>query len=244
VFAPQGSSHSDKRVQQKNLIKMDIRNKDEFIIFMQRATEDTSNDCYIELYNILLRAFISADKDFDGKVDEGEFEGMISAAAAFPQKFGCEFWAGSGKDQFAAIDENGDGAVSFDEWLGFAYSHYKSQALDVAFDKLDKETFVKDCKNVGDTSSDAYRKIYWFSWKCFQAADADRDGQVSDTEFGTMINVATAAQKRLGLPAPYQTPEEQMGLFKKMDENGDGSISYDEWLACFLSEIIAPVAAA
>ena len=36
-------------------LKMDIRNKDEFIIFMQRATEDTSNDCYIELYNILLR---------------------------------------------------------------------------------------------------------------------------------------------------------------------------------------------
>ena len=48
---------------------------------------------------------------------------------------------------------------------------------------------------------------------------------------------------RLGLPAPFQTPEEQMGLFKKMDENGDGSISYDEWLGCFLSEIIAPVAA-
>ena len=54
----------------------------------------------------------------------------------------------------------------------------------------------------------------------------------------SLLNVPT----RLGLPAPYQTPEEQMGLFKKMDENGDGSISYDEWLACFLSEIIAPVA--
>ena len=66
---------------------------------------------------------------------------------------------------------------------------------------------------------------------------------MSDTEFGTMINVATAAQKTLGLPAPYQTPEEQIALFKKMDENGDGSISYDEWLSCFLSEIIAPVAA-
>ena len=48
---------------------------------------------------------------------------------------------------------------------------------------------------------------------------------------------------RLGLPAPFQTPDEQTGLFKKMDENGDGSISYDEWLGCFLSEIIAPVAA-
>merc|ERR1711878_63916 len=226
-----GASHHQTSV--KN--KMDIRSKDEFIYFMQRATEDTSNDCYIELYNILLRAFISADKEFDG---------MISAAAAFPQKFGFEFWKDSGKDQFSAIDENGDGAVSFDEWLGFAYGHYKAQSLSTAFDKLDKETFVKDCKNVGDTASEAYKKIYWFSWKCFQAADADRDGQVSDTEFGTMINVATAAQKRLGLPAPYQTPEEQMGLFKKMDENGDGSISYDEWLVCFLSEIIAPVAAA
>ena len=48
---------------------------------------------------------------------------------------------------------------------------------------------------------------------------------------------------RLGLPAPYQTPEEQMALFKKMDENGDGSISYDEWLTCFIKEIIGPVAA-
>lgn len=101
-------------------------------------------------------------------MDEGEFEGMINAAAAFPKKFGCEFWAGSGKDQFAAIDENGDGAVSFDEWLGFAYNHYKTQALDVAFDKMDKDAFVKDCKNVGDTSSESYKKIYWFSWKCFQ----------------------------------------------------------------------------
>ena len=34
---------------------MDIRSKDEFVYFMQRACEDTGNDCYIELYNILLR---------------------------------------------------------------------------------------------------------------------------------------------------------------------------------------------
>ena len=149
------------------------------------------------------RAFISADIDLDGKVSEDEFEGMINAAAAFPQKFGFEFWKGSGKDQFKAIDENGDGAVSFNEWLDFAYNHYKGQSLEVAFDKLEKDAFVKDCKNVGDTNSDSYRRIYWFSWKCFQAADADRDGQVSDTEFGTMINIATAAQKRYKVPGQH-----------------------------------------
>ena len=46
---------------------------------------------------LLFRAFISADADLDGAVSEDEFEGMINAAAAFPQKFGFEFWKGSGK---------------------------------------------------------------------------------------------------------------------------------------------------
>ena len=43
--------------QTNNLLRaiMDINSKEEFIYFMQRACEDQSNDCYIELYNILLR---------------------------------------------------------------------------------------------------------------------------------------------------------------------------------------------
>ena len=124
-----------------------------------------------------------------------------------------------------------------------------------------------------NTASESYKKIYWFSWKCFQvfeekillfednsqAADADRDGQVSSFEFPTMISIATAAQKRLGLPAPFQLAEEREKTFAKMDENGDGSIAFDEWLSFFLKvvyqrvftcktvftrqEIIAPVAA-
>merc|ERR1712128_354300 len=110
--------------------KMDIKTKDEFIFFMQRACEDTCNDCYIELYNILLRAFISADKDFDGQVSE---------------------------DQFRAIDENGDGGISFDEWLNFAYTHYQTQKLPVAFDKEEKDAFVKSCKDSANTGSDAYK---------------------------------------------------------------------------------------
>merc|ERR1712110_870568 len=163
------------------LITMDINSKSEFIYFMQRACEDQSNDCHIELYNILLRAFVCADCDFDGQVSEDEFGGMINAAAALPKKFGFDWWQGSPSDQFKAIDDNGDGAVSFDEWLSF------------------------DCKEVGNTASESYKKIYWFSWKCFQAADADRDGQVSGDEFATMIAISTANQKRLGLPAPFQT---------------------------------------
>merc|ERR1712112_7207 len=232
-----------RQVSHSHTARMDIANKTEFIFFMQRACECQTNDCYIELYNILLRAFISADCDFDGQVSEEEFSGMINAAAALPKKFGFDWWKGSPAEQFKAIDENGDGGVSFDEWLGFAYKNYQSQTLPVAFDKEDKDTFVASCKESTNTASDAYKKVYWFSWKCFQAADADRDGQVSADEFGTMISIATANQIRVGLPAPYQTSDERAECFKKVDENGDGGVSYDEWLAFFLKDIIAPIAA-
>ena len=55
---------------------------------------------------------------------------------------------GNTSDQFKAIDENGDGGVSFDEWLGFAYKNYQSQKLPAAFDKSEKDAFVADCKEV------------------------------------------------------------------------------------------------
>merc|ERR1712192_221986 len=64
-----------------------------------------------------------------------------------------------------------------------------------------------------------------------------------ETSFATMIAISTANQKRLGLPAPFQTGEERDACFKAMDENGDGAISYDEWLSFFLKDIISPVAA-
>merc|ERR1711973_807132 len=83
---PSTPCHKDLASEQL-AITMDINSKSEFIYFMQRACEDQSNDCYIELYNILLRAFVCADCDFDGQVSEDEFGGMINAAAALAKKW-------------------------------------------------------------------------------------------------------------------------------------------------------------
>ena len=47
---------------------------------------------------------------------------------------------------------------------------------------------------------------------------------------------------RLGLAAPFATSEERAATFQKMDDNGDGSISFDEWLAFSNKEIISQVA--
>ena len=35
---------------------------------------------------------------------------------------------------FKAIDENGDGSVSFDEWLGFAYKNYQVGGVGIGDD--------------------------------------------------------------------------------------------------------------
>jgi Ca2+-binding EF-hand superfamily protein len=224
---------------------MDIANKEEFVFFMKRAVEDNVNDSYIELYNILLRAFAKADIDFDGKVSEEEFPGMMTAAAALPSKFGFQWWAGNPSDLFHKIDDNGDGAISFDEWLGYAMNQYKGDVatLPKAPREMSKDEFITMCKESTNTASESFKKVYWFNWKCFQAADADRDGMVAADEFNKMIAVATASQKNLGLPAPYATDAERTAAFVAMDANGDGSISFDEWLEFCGANIIAPVAA-
>jgi len=232
-----------------------MNNKDDFNFFMIRALSSNQDDSYIELYNLLLRSFVAADVDFDGKVSVDEFDGMIECAAALPRKFGYQWWDEAScpdeasrkkvrEDLFKKIDQNNDGGISFDEWLAFALDHYRSQTsgLPKSLDDESQDVFVAACKKSGDTSSSEYRRIYWFHWKCFQAADADRDGMVSGDEFNKMIDMATAAQKRFGMDVPYKTDEERSAMFKQMDENGDGSISFDEWLDFSLKQIIAKVA--
>ena len=44
------------------------------------------------------------------------------------------------------------------------------------------------------------------------------------------------------MAVPFQSDAERAEMFQKMDENGDGSISFDEWLSFSIAEIIAKVA--
>merc|ERR1712203_422374 len=132
-----------------------------FVQWIKRAVS-TSDDCYIELYNLLLRCYVAADVDMDGKVDGGEFSGMIEA-------------------------------------------------------------------------------LYFLHWKAFQAADADRDGKVDQGEFVTLINVLTETPKKLGLSLPALGEEDRKNMFAAMDENGDGAISFNEWLDFSMKTIIAQI---
>ena len=83
---------------------------------------------------------------------------MIGQLAAilvsdWSRKFGYSWWGEDAADSaavagdfFRRIDENGDGAVAFEEWLTFALGHYrdKSSELPRAFDSLDRWALVLD----------------------------------------------------------------------------------------------------
>jgi len=226
---------------------MDIPTKQHFVQFIKRAVASTEDDCYIELYNTLLRCYVAADVDMDGKVDGSEFSSMIEAAAALPKQHGENWWE-EGEEQrtqlFNKIDDNGDGAISFDEWLAFVLAKYKGlvESLPATPDELKKEDFAALCKagSAMDGSS-SHKSLYFLHWKAFQAADADRDGKVSQDEFCTLISMLTETPKKLGLALPALGEEDMNSMFAAMDENGDGAISFDEWLGFSMKTIISTI---
>ena len=46
---------------------------------------------------------------------------------------------------------------------------------------------------------------------------------------------------RLGVSLPSLTPDERKSMFTAMDANGDGAISFDEWLSFSMTNIIAKI---
>ena len=159
------------------------------------------------------------------------------------RKFGLDWWS-SGEDTsklFRSIDENNDGAISFNEWLTFALQTYAARSRELAKvpEDMNKEEFLNLCSEAGKKNPEALRSIYFYQLNCFKTADADRDGKVSKEEFQLLLDTFAAAPARLGLKVPSMEKKEAEGLFEKIDENGDGAISFDEWLGFSLTSLIS-----
>ena len=129
----------------------------------------------------------------------------------------------------SAIDDNNDGAISFDEWLAFALSKYRGQVGTLPATPMDmkKDEFLRHCtiffpqsvftetenlrkyikrsvsccKEAATPGSEGAKAMYFFHWRAFQAADADRDGKVSGEEFNLMIDFCIDTPRRWGYKA-------------------------------------------
>ncbi|WP_158277409.1 EF-hand domain-containing protein [Opitutus sp. ER46] len=109
---------------------------------------------------------------------------------------------------FARIDQDGDGAITAEEFTAAMEKRRGPEA-----------------EKTAETTSDAA--------SAFSAADEDGDGLVSESEFRT----AMEAMRGQGNPPPPPPPAEEEGkgfvndLFAELDSDGDGAVSLESIVA-------------
>ncbi len=104
---------------------------------------------------------------------------------------------------------------------------------------MDKEQFVEFLKNAQDKRSKEYKQLYDHLLYCFTMGDKDLDGKIDKEEFSELVDI-TAKLPRVHGFAPtrealYHGDAKKMDEvrtthFKIMDINGDGTITFNEFL--------------
>ena len=242
------------------------KSKEEFIRMVRYAAADNKSDAAAELSNFLMRCFIRADTDFDGKVFIDQFDDLIEQAAALPRKYGLapkdtdmypteEARKAARAQMFRDMNFLNDGYITLEEWIAYSLEHIIAKAKNLPKDYLEgdcsKEEFITFMKKAVKRSNPEFKDLYFFLLAVFTDADSNHDGAVSYKGFDYMIEKAAAAPRMHGL-APstsvmFKNESERLAKrlewFKKMDVNNDNNISFDEWLKFALNHIMGKVAA-
>lgn len=117
--------------------------RDEFVRFIGRAVVDKSNE-FKQLHFHLSKCFVDADRDLDGRITADEFNSLIDNAAKLPRKYGFApskqmMFGGdensirkSRLNQFNEIDQNNDGTITLDEFLGWCRNHIERKVKNLS----------------------------------------------------------------------------------------------------------------
>lgn len=230
-------------------------NRNEFICFCRAATTVKSGPEYEQLYQFLLQCFLTADNDYDGKVDPEEFDMMVEMAAKDVRRLGLapthkQTYATVGERQsarlklFQAMDADNSGFIGFEEWLQYSLEHIAGKVATAVPGNSStmygsKSEFLQFAMNLSQSRASAeYKEFYRFLLQCFEDADQDRDGLVNLQEFDQLVEKAGAFPRSHGLapmtselyPNTEARIEGRKKLFDSMDNDKSGKISFEEWL--------------
>merc|ERR1719410_2289723 len=241
--------------------------RSEFVAFCRQATADKSSQEYDALYQFLLQCFITADNDYDGKVDIEEFDMMVELAAKDVRRLGLapthkqtyktvEMRRAARRQLFNSVDSCKSGLISFEQWLAYAMRHITGKvAIAPAGDNSNmrsgKKEFLRFISALSASRASAeYKEFYSFLLECFQEADQDRDGKVIFSEFDNMVEKAGAIPRMYGF-APlttemFATTEARTATrrehFRAMDTTNQGYISFEQWLDFTYEHVCAKTA--
>lgn len=231
--------------------------KTEYIKFMKAATGNQNSKEHKQMNQFLVRCFMDADSDFDGKVSWHEFNFLVDRAIATPRYFGIiassaekyatvEDMESQRRDMFSQIDKDNHGFIRLHDWLHFYFRYFGAELQNfeesVARSKMHasrKDFAIFMIAAAKSRSSFEYKELYRFLTYCFLAADADQSGCVSGSEFDVMIDLATAAPRRFGFAPPTsifkseeQRLESRRDLLKTIIDgtSTEDRVSFDRWI--------------
>lgn len=243
-----------------------------FAPWVRMAVTDKGSSERQELYTFLTDSFMDADADRDGFVNMEEFDFLCEKAAALPRRFGlAPSWQdlyGNVEGRFEArmklfktIDTTGRGKIGIDDWVQYAFTHIEEKVKTMHTEVVDfndlpttgKDKFISFLqKATSDRKSREYTELYGFLFACFLKADKEAKGAVTVAQFDYLVEISADAPRVVGL-APkssdmFKTDAERIEsreqLFKSMDEDGGGTITFDEYLEYTMKHIAGKVGSA
>lgn len=149
-------------------------------------------------------AFDKIDQDKNGEISVQELGTALRLLGLSPTREEVQ-------TMMIGIDKKGDGLIKFDEFLGFLRRSHRN---------LDKESSMPmDLSNI--CSSKNAKALVVEAKSVFREFDKDKNGVICAQELGTALRM-------LGL---NPTMKEVQNMINEIDQNGDGMIDFDEFLA-------------
>jgi len=163
---------------------------------------------------------------------------------------------------FKTIDIESTGAISFQDFLAWAMEHIKSKVLRGAtpwkagvgrlslIQPSSADEFVEFLKAATSSASNPQHKdLYFHLLRCFTDADVTMSGVIDADGFDKLIDIAAVAPRKYGFApsaaAMFKTDaerrESRAALFKTIDKDGGGTISFDEFLKWAMMHILGKV---
>merc|ERR1719336_820328 len=264
-----GAKHRSKLGADRGIsAELASNNKEMFIKFIKAAAASKESPEYQELHYYLLGCFVECDQDFDGLIREEDFDNVVERAAALPRKWGfapttleqfktAEQRISFRSKTFKEVNKSGSGAVHFDEWLEWSYTHIcgKAKLLDEKQAQSKMETSAADFKAwviaaAKKKESPEYKELYHFLHDCFMRS-CDESGLVDAGGFDRMIETAAMAPRRFGFaPATSKTyksdaerVEARRGMFEAIASRNRRAfrdkIPFQSWLGWAYAHICA-----
>merc|ERR1712055_657491 len=210
------------------------KSKEDFLWFVKTAIADKSSAAYGELFQKLLKIFVNADTNRDGLVSKASFltlitgfvpEGTTTFATDAEKTEACD-------KMFNMMDLKHSGVITFDP----------HPILNAGT----KDEFKAFVTKAVETGTPEHTALFWYILETFLDHDSNKDGNVTEYAFSTMVDKILDVPLKLELVKTDEKffgenlakkPEIRKEQFVKYNIRGDGKMSFDEFLSFCIDNI-------